>query len=82
MKGPWTKRIFIGERQLDQLGDGSTTILKAFHKWWADGDECLDIMKYIRFKNGKEQCFFPVQHIQIVWSLAGPYLKLFKLEHS
>ena len=77
MKGPWIKRKLLGERKLDKLNDGSTTILKAFWKQWVDGDECLDIMKYIRFKNGKEQAFFPVQHIQIVWSLAEPYLKLF-----
>ena len=80
MKGPLIKREYIGEIQLDKLSDGSTVILKAFHKWWADGDECLDIMKYIRFLAGKEQAYFPIQHIQIVWKLATPFLKLFKEE--
>ena len=77
MKGSWVKREFIGEIQLDKLSDGSTAILKAFHKLWADGGECLDIMKYIRFPAGKEQTYYPVQHIQIVWNLATPFLKLF-----
>ena len=80
MKGPWIKRELVGERQLDRLRDGSMVILKAFHKWWTDGDECLDIMKYVRSVDGKESAFFPVQHIQIVWSLAEPYLELFKEE--
>ncbi len=78
MKGPWIKRERIGEIQLDKLSDGSIVVLKAFHKWWADGAECLDIMKYIRLPSGKEQAYFPSQHIQIVWKLATPFLELFK----
>ncbi len=73
----WEKRELIGEFELDRLEEGEQLVLKAWRKWWPDGSSCLDIMKYIKTPSG-EQCYFPLQHIQIKWGLADPFLKLFQ----
>jgi len=70
------KREFIGEKQLDFIDDDKLVVLRAFKKTWSDGSSCLDIIKYIR-TNTKLQVFYPVQHIQVSWPLATPFLSLF-----
>lgn len=77
MTRAWTKREFIGERQLDKLKHGNRIVLKAFRKWWPDGSSCLDIIKYVKDDEGREKPFYPIQHIQITWELSKPYLVLF-----
>lgn len=81
-KSVWKKRELIGKLELDCLKDGSLVILKAYKKIWNDGTVCLDIMKYLQFKDGKEQTFYPIQHIQVPWILARPFLALFLKEKT
>lgn len=76
VKRAWVKRELMGEIELDSIGDGKKTVLKAFRKWWPDGSSCLDIIKYCRGADG-DMAYWPTQHIQIPWNLSEPFLTPF-----
>ncbi len=79
--GSWnkkfTKREFIGARYLDIIDGNKSVSLRAFRKWWPDGSSCLDIMKYVYDPGRGKQLYQPLQHIQIPWDIAAPFLPLF-----